>query len=168
MANVCTTEVEVSSTIKVIDWLEEKLKKMSELNDDEFNLNFIDTFGKKGESITDKVGAKWLVIEKYRIERIEEEILKFVLETANHPPSDLLVNMQKMINEKEIELEETEYAYNSTINGRFWDEAFQPIGVFTTSPLEWVTDEAYLDDIDFDDENYWDNQVEPAFDNLEV
>lgn len=165
MANVCTTEVEVLSTENVINWLEEELKKMSELEDNEFNLKFIDTFGKEGESITDKVGAKWLVIEQYRIERIEEEILKFVLETAYYPPSHLLVNMQKKLKAKEKELDGTEIM--TTISGRYWDEGFQPIGVFSTGLGNWEVDEIDLD-VDFDDEDYWDNQVEPAFDNLEV
>lgn len=168
MANICTTQVTVQSTPSVLSWLEEQFKQITNLESEQINEKFIEMFGADSEDNIDKVGAKWITFDPSSLQRQDDENLYFVTETANHPPSDLLVNMQKMLSEKEKELEETDYATDTNIYGRYWDEAFQPIGVFSTGFGEWEVDEAYLDDIDYDDENYWDNQVEPAFDNLEV
>ena len=170
MANVCTTEVRVKSNSNTIDWLESEIKKISEgVESDQADLNFIDRFGIEGEIISDKIGSKWLQFDPTSVEKIQNEDdleLFFRLETASNPPTTLLENLNKIVREKDLELNPDEFEVNTF--GRYWDEAFQPIGVFSIyGENSWVCDEAFLD-VDMEEEWYWDTQVEPAFDNLEA
>jgi len=168
MANITTTQVTVISTPEMIEWLEKELKEIGNIEDSgERDLKFIETFGVEGENITEKVGAKWLIFDSGTVEKKDEDRLFFQLESANHLPDTLLINLQNMIKNKSEELT-GERDWDTSVEGRYWDEAFQPIGVFSVYGDEIATDEAHLDEIDYDDEDYWDNQVEPEFDKLEV
>lgn len=167
MANICTTEVTITSIPEVIDWFEHEIKKISEINSDENrNLDFINKFGIEGENLIDKIGSKWLTVDLTMVERKSDESFFIRLETANYPPNVLIVNICKILRQKEKEISEDDYD-ETDVSGRYWDEAFQPIGVFSVYGETFETDEEYIE-INYDDEMYWDNQVEPAFDNLEV
>ena len=49
-----------------------------------------------------------------------------------------------------------------------WDEGFDPIGIFQCNDTDmWETEETTVD-VDWDNEMYWDDEVEPAFDKLEL
>jgi len=171
MANVMTTEIRVYSTPKTIEWLENELKAITDIKDsEERNLKLIDKFGKDAEEIIDRVGAKWITIDSHAIYNKNEEEIYFKVESANWIPDAFLMNLYDIVDKKEREIEEIEEDDYSWVNvdGRYWDEAFQPIGKFSASSDEVQTDEASLDEIDYDDEDYWDNQVEPEFDKLEV
>lgn len=153
MANVCTTQITISATKPVLDWVEEELKKFSDLQTENVIPTFVEIFGGVGESNIDKVGTKWITFDTTTIEREETELI-FQIDSATYPPDVLIQNMEDLLAEKDPE---------SYLKGRWWDESFSSIGVFTTESGDWEAQESSIDDIDFDDEYYWDNQVVPAF-----
>jgi hypothetical protein len=169
MANICTIQITMTSNKKTLDWMESELKKIKEIESGEDrDLTFIDTFGNEGKFVEDKVGSKWLRVDFSTLDRRDEESLFLQVESANHLPESLLINLNQRLKNKSVEINNDEEDYETSVDGRYWDEVFQPIGLFSVYGNEVMTDEAYLDNIDFEDENYWDKQVEPEFDNLEV
>ena len=169
MANVCKTQIRVRSNPNTIDWLESELKSIGSYETDEGNLKFIDKFGVEGNTITDKIGTKWLTFDPTIIEReqTEEYCELFIeIETANTPPTILIGNLNKIVREKDYQLNPENPEVDTF--GRYWDEGFQPIGVFSIYGDDtWSFDEVNLD-VDMDDEWFWESQVEPAFDDLEA
>jgi len=86
-----------------------------------------------------------------------EYLLSF--ESAWYPPDVMIKNMigQLHVIDK-----------GAWIDGRYWDENFDPIGIFQCNDLDmWETDETTVD-VDWDNEMYWEEEVEPAFDKLEL
>ena len=52
------------------------------------------------------------------------------------------------------------------VSGRYWDEGYQPVGVFEVYHGEIISEEQDIDD-DEDQEYFWDDVVLPIFDKLQ-
>ena len=144
MANICRTEIDVNGNEAVVEWFSNIAKTMKA---DEL----IEQFGSKAESMIDRIGSKWL--QKY-----DWGTGYLSVETAWYHPDTFMANI---------------YAQASVIDpqviltGRYWDEAFNPIGIFEINSTGFHTAETTIE-VDMDDEYWWDEQVEPAFNNLEL
>jgi hypothetical protein len=53
------------------------------------------------------------------------------------------------------------------LDGRYWDETFDPIGKFEINETGYHTVETAVE-ADMDSDYFWDDYVQPAFDNLEL
>ena len=150
MANICTTQVTIHANESTIDWLEKLVKTY-------MDEDYIGQFGSSdAETMIDKIGCKWMVVnDSYRSDKHEYYI---AIESAWYLPDVLLKNMFAQLNTLDS---------GAYINGRYWDEAFCPIGIFEINTTGFHTAEIDLE-VDWDDEYYWDEQVEPAFDSLEL
>jgi hypothetical protein len=151
MANNCRTQIHLHANQSTIDWFE-KLVKDFTVED------YIGQFGDpNAELLIDKIGTKWLI--KYDFWREDEYEYYLSFESAWYPPDTMIKNMVAQLQEHD------KGAYAT---GRYWDETFSPIGIFQcNAPNMWESAEADVD-IDWDEEYYWDEQVEPAFDKLEL
>ena len=144
MANICRTEIDVNGNEAVVAWFSEiaKTQKAEGL---------IEQFGSEAELMIDKIGSKWL--QKY-----DWGTGYLSVETAWYPPDTFLLN---------IYAQASVIDPNVTLTGRYWDEAFSPIGIFEVNSTGFHTAETNLE-VDMDEEHYWDEQVEPAFSKLEL
>lgn len=150
MANTCRTELYLHSNQSTIDWFEKLI--------DDFDVkDYIDQFEGEGDTMIDKIGSKWLI--KYDWSREDEHTYFLSFESAWYPPDVLIRNIVGQLQEHDP------HAY---AEGRYWDENFSPIGIFQcNAPDMYETAETDVD-VDWDSEFYWDEQVEPAFDDLEL
>ena len=149
MANICRTEVIVNASPEA---LKDFIKKYDACSDDDL----ISEFGIEGENNIERIGCKW--IQKYDAYEEEDTQFFFSVETAWYPPDKMLENIYKLL------VSQDENAY---ITGRYWDENYKPIGIFQVVKGEFEYSETGLE-VDTEQEWYWDNIVEPAFDNLEL
>ena len=150
MANVCRTEVHLHANMSTIDWFE-KLVKDFTVED------YIGQFGNQdAENMIDRIGSKWLT--KYDWYREDDNEYFLSIESAWYPPDVFLKEMYKQV---------AEHDSGAYLSGRYWDEAFSPIGIFEVNSTGYHTAETDLD-VDMDEEYFWDEQVEPAFNNLEL
>jgi hypothetical protein len=151
MANSCRTEIHLHANQSTIDWFE-KLVKDFTVED------YIEQFGDpNAELLIDKIGSKWLI--KYDWYREDEHEYFISFESAWYPPDTLIKNMVAQLQEHDSR------AYAT---GRYWDEAFCPIGIFQCNASDvWETAETDVE-VDFEEEYFWDEQIEPAFNNLEL
>jgi hypothetical protein len=149
MANICRTEIHVHANMSTIDWFEKLVKDFS-------TEDYIGQFSGEGESMIDKIGSKWLT--KYDWYREDDNEYFLSIESAWYPPDVFLKEMYKQV---------AEHDSGAYLSGRYWDEAFSPIGIFEVNSTGYHTAETDLD-VDMDEEYFWDEQVEPAFNNLEL
>jgi len=151
MANNCVTQINLYANESTMDWFE-KLVKTYTVED------FIGQFGTQdAENMIDKIGSKWLILtDHYRVDQHEYYA---AFESAWYPPDTLIKNIVAQLQEN------NEGAY---ADGRYWDENFSPIGIFQCNgPDSWESAEDDID-VDWDNEYFWDEEVEPAFNNLEL
>lgn len=149
MANTCTTEINVNANETAIDWFENLVKnyKVEE---------FISQFAPGEELFIDKVGSKWIILTDHYRADTQKYVISF--ESAWYPPETLMKNIHTQI----IKIDET-----SNLDGRYWDEGFSPIGIFKIDSTGYKSAEDHLS-VDWDNEYYWEEEVEPAFNNLEI
>ena len=150
MANVCTNRITFHADQSTIDWFEKLIKDFT-------NEDFIGQFGSEGEHNIDRIGCKWIMKDDWYRDSDTAYCLGF--ESAWYPPDTMIKNMVAQLQEH------YEGAY---AEGRYWDEAFDPIGIFQCNgPDTWYSAETSVD-VDWDNEMFWDDEVEPAFDSLEL
>lgn len=150
MANVCTNRITFHADQSTIDWFEKLIKDFT-------NEDFIGQFGSEGEHNIDRIGSKWIMKDDWYRDSDTAYCLGF--ESAYYPPDTMIKNMVAQLQEH------YEGAY---AEGRYWDENFDPIGIFQCNgPDHWVDAETSVD-VDWDNETFWDDEVEPAFDSLEL
>ena len=182
MANICTTQVDFYASPKAIDWLDqeiEKIRKSENVTD-----AFAESFKTENDlqpdgtisNIIDTIGAKWITISDWGKQDDTQYYLN--LETAWHYPKDLMEliveKLQKMTEEGEEEFTNPNDDTYAMGKGRYWDETYDPIGVFVSYGLE-NTDEAESsideDQFEWEEENpegyFWDEVIEPEFESLE-
>jgi hypothetical protein len=175
MANICTTQAEFYAPKKAIDWLNEQIEviRKSENNSqafcDVFKLNdeehFIDTLGAKWVN----VGGDWGIVDDTRYD--------VSLESAWHFPQDLIERIMKKL----LEVSGDEPFVNPydgetpMAMGRYWSENFDPIGKFESYDIDntdTIESSIEEDQEEWEEENpdgyFWDDVVDPAFDNLEI
>lgn len=157
MANECVTNILFESSKDGIDWLSEKFETLSKLNDeDRFNYLILN-FGVQGNTTMDKLGTKWVDISE--TERIGEEEYTVKTLSAAYPPNKMIINLVSLLIQN--------FDKHSRASGKYWDENFNTIGIFESNGSGYMDAEDSLD-VDFDNENYWEDEVEPAFDKLEL
>lgn len=150
MANTCTNRITFHADQSTIDWFEKLIQDFTDQD-------FIDQFGSEGDHNIDRIGCKWIIKDDWY--REDEHTYMLGFESANYPPDTMIKNMVAQLQEHD------QYAY---AEGRYWDEGFDPIGIFQCNSLDtWFYDETSVD-VDWDNEMFWDDEVEPAFDNLEL
>ena len=144
MANVCTTNITLNGNEAVTEWFTNIVTTMK---DNEL----IKQFGSEGDSMIDIIGSKWL-------NKIDWDEGYLAIESAWYPPDVFLGNIfaQASVIDPEV-----------TLTGRYWDENFSPIGIFEVNSSGYHTAEDHIE-VDLDNEYYWDEEVEPAFDELEL
>jgi hypothetical protein len=149
MANVCRTEIYIHANRSTIDWFEKLVKNF-------FNDDFIGQFGSDADNNVDKIGSKWLL--KYDEFREDGYTYFISFESAWYPPDILMKNMYAQV----ADLDKGAY-----LDGRYWDETFDPIGKFEINQTGYHSVEASVE-MDWDSEYVWDECVQPAFDRLEL
>ena len=144
MANVCTTNIDLNGNEAVTEWFTNIVKTMKT---DEL----IEQFGSKADSMIDRIGAKWLTKTDWGGGYL-------AVETAWYHPDVFMKNIfaQASVIDPDV-----------TLTGRYWDENFDPIGIFEINSSGFHTAETSVD-VDWDNDMYWDDEVEPAFDSLEL
>jgi hypothetical protein len=156
MANECQTNILFESSDDGIKWLKEKINEVLKLKgDDRFN-SISENFGDKGETNIDKLGCKWLDIDE--CEETDDGFTVKILSAA-YPPNKMIIKIVSLLLEN--------FDNNSRASGKYWDENFNTIGIFESNSTGYYDAEDSLD-VDFDNENYWEEEVEPAFDKLEL
>jgi len=144
MANTCTTNIDLNGNEAVTEWFTNIVTTMK---DNEL----IEQFGSKADSMIDRIGSKWLLKTDW-----DEGYLQ--VESAWYPPDVFLKN---------IFAQATAIDSGVTVTGRYWDENFDPIGIFEINSSGYHTAETSVD-VDWDNDYYWDEEVEPAFGELEL
>lgn len=159
MANTCRTDVSINASKEAIKMFQEKLENCNDgrYPNEKETPHIVDVFGADAELFIDKVGSKWISLQEIYTD--DEESIEFSLESAWYPPSDMLKEMHRQL----IEIDS-----NVTFTARYWDEGYEPIGVIKiTKDGEYITRE--LDDLSVDDEPefFWDDVIDPSFEQLE-
>lgn len=160
MANICTNQITFIASKDAIDWLESEINKLNELSYNERPKKLIDMFGVQGDNNIDRVGSKWITLDSGERYREDDNTYFLQLESANYPPDELIKNIVKLLQDKSVD-------ESVSAQGKYWDEGFDPIGILECNSTGYYTDETTVD-VDWDNEYYWDEQVEPAFDKLEL
>lgn len=160
MANICSTSIRIEASQEAIDYFREKYDNC---NDGDYpntkeTPHIVDVFGADAELFIDKVGSKWV----QKCDTIEDDtnLFQFNLESAWYPPSDMM---------KEIHRQLSEIDPDVNITGRYWDEAYDPIGVFKIVDTgELITREGTpdIDEDEFEGDYYWDDVIDTLFDDL--
>lgn len=144
MANICTTQIDINGNEQVIEWFTNIVKRNKEEG-------LIEQFGSQGESLIDRIGSKWLIKNDWGDGYL-------AVESAWYPPDVFMKNIfaQASVLDPHV-----------TVTGRYWDENFSPIGIFEINSTGYHTAETDVE-VDWDNEYYWDEEVEPAFESLEL
>ena len=150
MANICTNRIYFYADQSAIDWFE---GVVNDLTDE----GFIEQFGSEGSNNIERIGCKWIIKDDW--DRPDETTYYLGFESAWYPPDTMVKNMVAQLQKRD----ESAYA-----DGRYWDENFDPIGIFQCNGLDtWYSSETSVD-VDWENEMYWDEEVEPSFDELEL
>jgi len=173
MANSNRTEIYIESLSKeAIDNFVERFEKCHSgpYPNQEENPHIADEFGADAELFIDKVGSKWIQIWDEGIYRPHDNRCEIYLDTAWYPPSDMILEIYRQMAEIDDEIK---------VSGKFWDEGYQPIGVFEVYYGQIIKEENHdLDESEWDedregegeqeyDRNFWEEEVDPAFDKLQ-
>jgi hypothetical protein len=150
MANTCTNRITFYANQSTIDWFEKLIQDFTDQD-------FIDQFGSEGEHNIDRIGCKWIMKDDWYRDDDTSYMLGF--ESAWYPPDTMIKNIVGQLQE----YDKTSYA-----EGRYWDEGFDPIGIFQCDgPDHFISAETSVD-VDWDNEMFWDDELEPAFEELEL
>lgn len=160
MANICRTNIRIEGSKEAIDYFREKYDNCHDGKyPNELDIpHIVDVFGADAELFIDKVGSKW--VQKYDIMEDDTNSFEFSLESAYYPPSDMM---------KEIHRQLSEIDPDVSIFGYYWDETYDPCGVFKILDTGEIIDREDTPDIyedEFEGDYYWDEVIDPLFDNL--
>lgn len=168
MANSNRTEIYIEGSKEAIDNFVERFEMCHSgpYPNQELNPHIADEFGADAELFIDKVGSKWIQIYDEGIYRESENNCEIYLDTAWYPPSDMILEIYRQMAEIDDEI---------TVSGKYWDEGYQPIGVFEVYYGQIIKEENHdLDECEWDediegegeqeyDRNFWEEVVDPAF-----
>jgi len=159
MANICRTEITIVASPEAIEGFVERFEKChsGKYPNEENTPHIIDEFGAKAELLIDRIGSKWVQIYDDGIYHSRANQCEFSLESAWYPPSDMILEMFRQLEEIDPEVK---------MYGKYWDEGYKPIGMFEVYYGIIIDVEEELD-VDEDMEYFWDEVVEPAFDGLQ-
>lgn len=161
MANICRTDIKIEGSEAAISYFKQRYESCHDgkyPNEEEIP-HIVDVFGADAELFIDKVGSKW--ITQYEIYGDDETSYEFGLESAWYPPSDMLKEMHRQLAAIDPDV---------IFTARYWDEGYSPIGVLKiTDASQYLTLETEPEPEDeFEGEYYWDDVIEPEFQNLEA
>jgi len=159
MANACRTDVKIQGSKEAISFFKEKYESCHDgkYPNEEDAPHIVDVFGADAELFIDKVGSKW--ITQYEIFWDDETSYEFGLESANYPPSDMLKEMHRQLVAIDPDI---------IFTARYWDEAYDPIGVLKiTDAGQYLELETIIDEDEDGYEYFWDDIIEPEFERLE-
>ena len=180
MANTCRTKITIQASREAIQDFVDRLEKCvdgSYPNSENDKPHIIDEFGAKAELLIDRIGSKWVQMYDGYDSGISEhddtegssEVV-FELESAWYPPSDMILEMYRQVVEFNEEVDEEVRVF-----GSYWDEGYQPIGVFEVYYGQIIEEQDHdLDESEWDDvieaegeqeydRNFWEEVVDPAF-----
>ncbi len=180
MANTCRTKITIQASREAIQDFVDRLEKCvdgSYPNSENDKPHIIDEFGAKAELLIDRIGSKWVQMYDGYDSGISEhddtegssEVV-FELESAWYPPSDMILEMYRQVVEFNEEADEEVRVF-----GSYWDEGYQPIGVFEVYYGQIIEEQDHdLDESEWDDvieaegeqeydRNFWEEVVDPAF-----
>tara|TARA_B110000046_G_C12810202_1_gene320918 strand:+ start:80 stop:664 length:585 start_codon:yes stop_codon:yes gene_type:complete len=180
MANTCRTKITIQASREAIQDFVDRLEKCvdgSYPNSENDKPHIIDEFGAKAELLIDRIGSKWVQMYDGYDSGISEhddtegssEVV-FELESAWYPPSDMILEMYRHVVEFNEEVDEEVRVF-----GSYWDEGYQPIGVFEVYYGQIIEEQDHdLDESEWDDvieaegeqeydRNFWEEVVDPAF-----
>jgi len=173
MANICTNNIDFYASPEAITWLDEQIQNIRKAENQ--SVAFAEIFRlNEEEAIIDTLGSKWVSITDWSKNDDTEYYLN--LESAWYFPKDLVerivAKLQSMTEGNGFENPNgDDYAM---AKGRYFDETYNPIGVFesydidNTDTVEGSVDE---DQEEWEEENpdgyFWDEVVEPIFEELE-
>lgn len=159
MANICRTDVKIQGSKEAISYFKEKYESCHDgkYPNEEETPHIVDVFGAGAELFIDKVGSKW--VTQYEIFWDDETSYEFGLESANYPPSDMLKEMHRQLVAVDPDI---------IFTARYWDEAYDPIGVLKiTDAGQYLELETIIDEDEDGYEYFWDDIIEPEFERLE-
>lgn len=156
MANECQTEILFESSEEGINWIKEKFESVLKLKGEDRHNFLVENFGVEGKTVMDKLGTKWLDISQ--TELTDEGYMVTTLSAA-YPPNKMIIKLVSLLLEN--------FHKQSRASGRYWDENFNTIGIFESNSTGYYDAEDSLD-VDFDNPDYWEDEVEPAFEKLEL
>jgi len=184
MANICRTEIKMQASKEAIQDFVNRWENCVDgryPNTENDKPHIADEFGADAELFIDKVGSKWVSfyggydygISEHDDTEGSSEVV-FEVESAWYPPSDMILEIYRQL-AKFDEEEDKEVR----VFGSYWDEAYDPIGVFEVYYGQIIEEEHHnldqeewqemVDEEDEDyDRNFWDEVVDPAFKNLQV
>jgi hypothetical protein len=165
MANSNRTEIYIESLSKeAIDNFVERFEKCHSgpYPNQEDNPHIADEFGADAELFIDKVGSKWVQIWDEGYYRSSDNRCEIYLDTAWYPPSDMILEIYRQMAEIDSDVK---------VSGKYWDEGYQPIGVFEVYYGEIIKEQQSLDEDEWEEEielkdyerNFWEEVVDPAF-----
>ena len=165
MANSNRTEIYIESLSKeAIDNFVERFEKCHSgpYPNQEENPHIADEFGADAELFIDKVGSKWVQIWDEGYYRSSDNRCEIYLDTAWYPPSDMILEIYRQMAEIDSDVK---------VSGKYWDEGYQPIGVFEVYYGEIIEEQQSLDEDEWEEEielkdyerNFWEEVVDPAF-----
>ena len=180
MANTCRTKITIQASREAIQDFVDRLEKCvdgSYPNSENDKPHIIDEFGAKAELLIDRIGSKWVQMYDGYDSGISEhddtegssEVV-FELESAWYPPSDMILEMYRQVVESNEEADEEVRVF-----GSYWDEGYQPIGVFEVYYGQIIEEQDHdLDESEWDDvieaegeqeydRNFWEEVVDPSF-----
>jgi len=180
MANTCRTKITIQASREAIQDFVDRLEKCvdgSYPNSENDKPHIIDEFGAKAELLIDRIGSKWVQMYDGYDSGISEhddtegssEVV-FELESAWYPPSDMILEMYRQVVEFNEEADEEVRVF-----GSYWDEGYQPIGVFEVYYGQIIEEQDHdLDESEWNDvieaegeqeydRNFWEEVVDPAF-----
>lgn len=159
MANSNRTEIYIEGSKAAIDNFVKRFEKCHSgpYPNQEDNPHIVDEFGADAELFIDKVGSKWVEIFDEGYYHSNDNRCEVYLDSAWYPPSDMILEIYRQMATIDSEIK---------VSGKYWDEAYQPIGVFEVFKGQIITEEIEIDE-DEDQEYFWDDIIEPAFDKLQ-
>ena len=171
MANSNRTEIYIEGSKEAIDNFVERFEKCHSgpYPNQEENPHIADEFGADAELFIDKVGSKWIEIYDEGIYRESDNNCEIYLDTASYPPSDMILEIYRQLAEIDDEI---------AVSGKYWDEAYNPIGVFEVYYGQIIEEEHHdLDEEEWQemveeenedyDRNFWEEVVDPLFTHLQ-
>jgi hypothetical protein len=180
MANTCRTDIIIKASKKAIENFADRFDKCVDgayPNTENDSPHIIDEFGAKAELLIDRIGSKWVSIWdggiSYYNDTEGSSEVHFSLDSAWYPPSDMILEIFRQMEEIDGVGEDVR------VYGSYWDEGYNPIGVFEVYHGQIISEENH--DLDWSeweekveaegeseyDRNFWEEEVEPAFEILQ-
>ena len=156
MANECQTQITFQSSKEGINWLTQEIGKVWAVEPKDRQQFIVENFGIEGKTDMERIGTKWIMVTETSV---EGDNLFVQTMSAAYPPNEMIKKIVSILVDK--------FNQNSNATGRYWDENFNTIGIFESNSTGYYEAEDSLD-VNFDSENYWEEEVEPAFDRLEL